>query len=42
MENFQKMVKAQSKDEKNKAKKAFIEDVKKHIREISKKYNLQE
>jgi DNA recombination protein RmuC len=40
MENFQKMVKATEKNEKELYKKEFIKDVKKHIDAISKKYIL--
>lgn len=42
MENFQRIVKAKDKAEKQKAKKAFTADVKKHIRDISRKYILPE
>ncbi|RJQ36042.1 DNA recombination protein RmuC [Candidatus Microgenomates bacterium] len=42
MENFQKMVKAQTTEEKENAKKEFTRDVKKHIDAISKKYILPE
>ena len=42
MENFQKMIKAETETEKTKAKKAFMVDVRKHIRDISKKYILPE
>lgn len=42
MENFQKMVKAETKAERAKIKKTFIADVKKHIRDISRKYILPE
>ena len=38
MENFQKMVKAENKQEKQTFEKEFIKDVKKHIDAISKKY----
>jgi DNA recombination protein RmuC len=38
MENFQKMVKAESKQEKEVFEKEFIRDIKKHIDAISKKY----
>src|SRR3990167_620356 len=40
MENFQKMVKAESKSEKEEAQKEFIRDIKKHIDVIAKKYIL--
>jgi DNA recombination protein RmuC len=40
MENFQKMVKAESKAEKSTFEKEFIRDVKKHINDVSKKYIL--
>lgn len=40
MENFQKMVKAEGKEEKEMYEKEFIKDVKKHIDAISKKYIL--
>jgi DNA recombination protein RmuC len=40
MENFQKMIKAQSKEEKAVFEKEFIRDIKKHINDISKKYIL--
>jgi DNA recombination protein RmuC len=42
MENFQKMVKADTEDEKNRHKRAFVFDVKKHIKNISQKYILPE
>ena len=42
MENFQKMVKAETKTERNKIRKIFVTDVRKHIRNISKKYILPE
>jgi DNA recombination protein RmuC len=42
MENFQKMVKAETKTQKIRSKKTFVSDVKKHIRDISKKYILPE
>jgi len=42
MENFQRMVKAEIKTERVKVKKTFIADVKKHIRDISRKYILPE
>lgn len=42
MENFQRMVKAETKTERNRARKNFVSDVKKHIRDISKKYILPE
>jgi len=42
MENFQRMVKAKTKEDRGRAKKAFIADVKKHIRDIAKKYILPE
>jgi DNA recombination protein RmuC len=40
MENFQKMVKAESKEEKTTFEKEFIKDIKKHISDISRKYIL--
>jgi DNA recombination protein RmuC len=42
MENFQRMIKAETKAEKQKAKTAFKADVKKHIKTISQKYILPE
>ncbi len=42
MENFQKMVKADTEEERTRMKKEFISDVKKHIKDISKKYILPE
>lgn len=42
MENFQKMAKAKTEDEKKIYEKEFIKDVKKHIDAISKKYILPE
>lgn len=42
MENFQRMVKAKDEKEQKRAKKAFINDVRKHIRDIAKKYILPE
>jgi DNA recombination protein RmuC len=42
MENFQKMNAAETEKEKNKLKKQFENDVRKHIRDISKKYILTE
>ena len=42
MENFQKMIKAETKTESNRIRKTFTSDVKKHIRNISKKYVLPE
>jgi len=42
MENFQRMVKAEIRTERVKVKKTFIADVKKHIRDISRKYILPE
>jgi len=42
MENFQKMVKAEDSKDKKKFKRSFINDVRKHIRAISKKYILPE
>ena len=42
MENFQRMVKAETKTERSRIRKTFISDVKKHIRDISKKYILPE
>lgn len=40
MENFRKIMKAENENEKEKAMKEFIKDVKKHIDDISKKYIL--
>jgi DNA recombination protein RmuC len=40
MENFQKMVKAETEKEKEDAGKEFVRDIKKHIDDISKKYIL--
>jgi DNA recombination protein RmuC len=42
MENFQRMTKAEDKKERERAKRDFITDVRKHIRDISKKYILPE
>jgi DNA recombination protein RmuC len=42
MENFQKMNAAETEKEKNKLKREFEKDVRKHIRDISKKYILTE
>lgn len=42
MENFQKMVKSETKKERNSIKRVFVRDVKKHIKDISKKYILPE
>lgn len=42
MENFQKMVKAETQAERESVKKEFISDVKKHIKDIAKKYILPE
>jgi DNA recombination protein RmuC len=42
MENFQRMTKAEDKKERERVKRDFITDVKKHIRDISKKYILPE
>jgi DNA recombination protein RmuC len=42
MENFQKMTKAKTKKDREKIQRSFINDVKKHIRDISKKYILPE
>lgn len=42
MENFQKMNKAETKNEKSLARKSFVNDVRKHIRDISLKYILPE
>lgn len=40
IENFRKMLKAESDEEKKKIEKEFVQDVKKHIESISKKYIL--
>ena len=40
MENFQKMVGEENKTERTRLKKAFVADVKKHIRDIARKYIL--
>jgi len=42
LENFKKYISSQNEEEKNKFKKEFIVDVKKHIQTISKKYILPE
>ena len=42
MENFNVMVKGETEQERNAGKKAFIQDVKKHIDDISRKYILPE
>ena len=42
MENFQRMVGAETKAERKRVKKTFVSDVRKHIRDISKKYILPE
>lgn len=42
LENFQKMVKGQTEEERTQARKEFIRDVKKHIETIAKKYILPE
>jgi len=42
MENFQRMMKAKEEKEQKRAKKDFINDVRKHIRDIAKKYILPE
>jgi len=42
MENFRRMANAETKAERREAKKAFIRDVRKHIRDISEKYILPE
>jgi DNA recombination protein RmuC len=42
MENFQRMVEAKTKIGRGKIKRIFVSDVKKHIRDISKKYILPE
>ncbi|PIS09292.1 hypothetical protein COT75_02185 [Candidatus Beckwithbacteria bacterium CG10_big_fil_rev_8_21_14_0_10_34_10] len=42
MENFQRLVKAETKRDRDKARRALTIDVKKHIRDISKKYILPE
>ncbi len=42
MENFQRMIKAETKGERDKIRKVFVSDVRKHIKDISKKYILPE
>lgn len=42
MENFQRIVKAETESEKKRAKVAFVSDVRKHIKTISQKYILPE
>lgn len=42
MENFQRMARAETKKERGKLRKVFVVDVRKHIRDISKKYILPE
>ncbi|MGD8744252.1 MAG: DNA recombination protein RmuC [Candidatus Woesebacteria bacterium] len=42
MENYQKMTKAETKKEKRSARKKFVNDVRKHVRDISSKYILPE
>jgi DNA recombination protein RmuC len=42
MENFQRIVKAEKETEKKKARIAFVADVKKHVKDISRKYILPE
>lgn len=42
MENFNLMLKGETEEERNRAKKGFVGDVKKHIEDISKKYILPE
>lgn len=42
MENFQKMIKAEDKKERNLHKQALVRDVRKHIRDIASKYILPE
>jgi len=42
MENFQRMIKAETKTERDRIRKLFVIDVKKHIKDISKKYILPE
>ncbi|QQG40964.1 MAG: DNA recombination protein RmuC [Candidatus Levyibacteriota bacterium] len=42
MENFQKMIKAENKTERESVEKEFIRDIKKHIETIAKKYILPE
>lgn len=42
MENFQKMIKAEDKKERNLHKQALVRDVRKHIRDIANKYILPE
>jgi len=42
MENFQKMIKTENKQEREKIKKVFIADIKRHIKDIARKYILPE
>lgn len=42
MENFQRIVKAETEAERKKARAAFVSDVKKHVKDISRKYILPE
>ncbi len=42
MENFQRLIKAETKGEKENAKSAFVANVKRHIKDIAKKYILPE
>lgn len=42
MENFRKMITAKSRENRKKAKRAFVKDVKKHIKDIAKKYIVTE
>lgn len=42
MENFQRLVKAEEEKERDSFRRAFVNDVRKHIRDISKKYILPE
>lgn len=42
MENFRKMAKAEGEKEKNRARRSFVNDVRKHVRDIASKYILTE
>jgi len=42
LENFQRILKAENKEEEKRVRKAFVSDVKKHIKDISQKYILPE